>query len=437
MRPSEQLVLNYLQQRGASKSTDLQLALQSSQATVSRLLAALSDQLVTLGAGRATRYAIAQPVGNAGSQQPLWRVQEDGQVQRIGLLSFLARNQIHVEAKGVDLLFEPTGAQELPWFLSPLRAQGFLGRLHAEHLAAMGLSSSIEHWDTHAILVAAMHTHDAPGSLLLGDAPQGGTGATPCLPDDKTGAVLDALCADIARTLPAGSSAGGEQPKFLAVTQDGDPVLVKFSPPLGTPFGDRWSDLLHAEALSSAVLQRHGQAAAACKVITTLKRTYLLVKRFDRVGSTGRQHVAALGAVHAAFVPGPYVNWVATCEALVRQGRLPASDARAAAFMLAFGRLIGNTDMHSGNASFRVKGESLADIASGRFELTPAYDMLPMRWKPNPLVELADYTPFTPDTSLAGTQAQPAAADYWESLARLEAVSPALRAVAAAMASSG
>ena len=41
----------------------------------------------------------------------------------------------------------------------------------------------------------------------------------------------------------------------------------------------------------------HGQGHFFCVLSNaTAKRTYLLVKRFDRVGSTGRQHVVALGA---------------------------------------------------------------------------------------------------------------------------------------------
>lgn len=39
-----------------------------------------------------------------------------------------------------------------------------------------------------------------------------------------------------------------------------------------------------------------------------------------------------------------------------------------------FGRLIGNTDMHTGNLSFRPE--------QGRLALAPLYDMLPMRYAP-------------------------------------------------------
>lgn len=48
------------------------------------------------------------------------------------------------------------------------------------------------------------------------------------------------LAAEVLQWGPAGSSAGGEHPKFLATRGDGAAVLVKFSPPLT----DRIADLL-------------------------------------------------------------------------------------------------------------------------------------------------------------------------------------------------
>jgi len=430
MPTKESLLITTLQQRGASSSADLQAALRASQPTISRLLSGLSGQILTLGKGRASLYGIAQPIGLSSAQQTLWRVDAQGQARTIGLLSFLTRSQIHIAADGVNLLFEPSAREELPWFLAPLRAQGFLGRLQAARLAALGVPANPERWDTHHMLLAALHTQDAPGSLLLGDASLTEAQTLPSLPATDPGDTLDNLAADLARTLPAGSSAGGEQPKFLAMTATGQPLLVKFSPPLGTPFGDRWSDLLHAEALASHVLQCHGQAAADCQTITTKERTYLLSTRFDRLGPQGRVHVVALGAVHAAFVPGPWVNWSSTSDALARQGRLPTEDAERAAFLLRFGRLIGNTDMHSGNASAFSLGDTLAELLRGQFKLAPCYDMLPMRFKPDPLVGLVDYAPFTPDARLATLGAKRAAHAFWTHLAQLPAVSPGLREMA-------
>jgi len=428
-----QRLIAYLQQRGASTAADLQLALRVSQPTVSRLLTGLSGQVLALGKGRSSRYALAQPIGPFAAQHTLWRVNASGQAQSLACLSLLARSQLHIAAPGVDWLFEPSAAQELPWFLAPLRAQGFLGRLQAARLTAVGVPGDPTRWSLHDILLAAMHTHDTPGSLWLGDGMRPGETALPVIPADQPGQLLDAVASDVARTLPAGSSAGGEQPKFLATAADGQPVLVKFSPPRGTPFGDRWSDLLHAESLASQVLCQHGHATADSWVITTAQRTYLVSTRFDRIGPSGRAHVVALGAVHPAFVPGPWVHWASTCDALARQGHLDAQDAQSAAFRLQFGRLIGNTDMHSGNASLWVLGDSLAEMLRGQFKLAPSYDMLPMRFKPDPVLGLPDYAAFTPDDRPASAWARVAAMDFWTSLSKQPEVSDGLRQLAATM----
>ena len=246
--------------------------------------------------------------------------------------------------------------------------------------------------------------------------------------------VILAQSQDIARTLPAGSSAGGEQAKFLAVNEAGDHLIVKFSPPRGTPFGDRWHDLLHAEALCTEVLARHGHAVAGCQVVESKARTYLLSKRFDRQGHLGRKHVVAIGAAHAGFVPVAYNNWAATGDALLRQGRLKAQDAKTVHFLLQFGRLIGNSDMHSGNLSLFAEGATLGDIATGRFSLAPVYDMLPMRWRPDPMMGALDYGPFQLDDQLLDPAVRKAAHEFWTTLAARPAVSTALKNVAAEMA---
>lgn len=232
----------------------------------------------------------------------------------------------------------------------------------------------------------------------------------------------------MSRTLPAGSSAGGEQPKFLALTEDGRHVLVKFTPPRGTPFGERWSDLLHAESLASSVLAAHGVPVAMTSVVQSAARTYLLSERLDCVGERGRRHVVPVGAVHVTFVAGPYTHWAASCEALARQRRLSQVDATRAAALLQFGRLIGNTDMHPGNLGLLVQPH---DLAKGRFSLALVYDMLSTRWRPDALVGGAsDYSPFAPDALSAASAAAVPAVDFWSRLASFDVVSRALREVA-------
>ena len=192
------------------------------------------------------------------------------------------------------------------------------------------------------------------------------------------------------------------------------------------------NDLLWAEWLDGQVLAAHGVEVARAHVVQSARRTYLVSERFDRIGPTGRRHVLAIADVHPAFVAGAYTHWAATAAELARQRRITALDAQRVAALLGFGRLIGNTDMHGGNLGLTV---ALADLAKGRFGLAPVYDMLPMRWKPNPeMGGAADYTPFEPEISPMTRPAWVPAQAFWAQLAGLGQVSAGMRALAAKMA---
>jgi hypothetical protein len=410
---------------GVADSQALQTALGRSQPTVSRLLAATAAHWVALGAGRRTRYALPHTLLGLSGQQALHWVHEDGCIQRWGRLLFIDGDRVHVQAEGVDLLVQG----RLPWFLSPLRGEGFIGRQVARQLAGWGLPGSPEQWSLEQGLFAALHTPDAAGALVLGELQLPGMAAQ--LPLATSDADFDSLADAAASTLPAGSSVGGEQAKFLARRADGAPTLVKFSPPRGTPFGERWHDLLLLEHLALAVLAEHGVEVAASRVVQTPRRTHLESLRFDRHGAQGRSHAVPLHAVHDAFVHGPRQHWAATCEALVQQRRLPPEAAAQALALLQFGRLIGNSDMHFGNLSLRV---AAADLPRGRFTLAPVYDMLPMRWRPDTASGELGLLPFTPEPVDLQSPARPVAAVFWRRAAALPALSDAFRALALTMA---
>ena len=275
---------------GVATAGQLQAALGRSQPTVSRLLNAQGPDLLVMGQGRSIRYALAEPFSGMPPRLPLHWVHPDGRIEAWGSVAVATGQRIHLEAPGLDLLTQ----RELPWLLAPLRAEGFLGRLLAQRLALQGLDRQPERWSVAQQLFAACAQPDAPGALVLGEP------RTSALPTWRTEADLDALAADVAATLPAGSSAGGEQAKFLARRADGQAVLVKFSPPRDTPFGERWHDLLHAEALALQVLHTHGVPVAQSTVIETTARTCLVSERFDRLPPReaqrfeGRRHAVPL-----------------------------------------------------------------------------------------------------------------------------------------------
>src|SRR3546814_20410207 len=106
-------------------------------------------------------------------------------------------------------------------------------------LASYGLGPGPQAWTLEDTLYSALHLWDPPGAVRLGDVSQ--AASLPLLPQDGTlSSCLARLADNVARYLPAGSSAAGEQPKFFARFDGGRPVLGKFSPPFGPPFGPRW-----------------------------------------------------------------------------------------------------------------------------------------------------------------------------------------------------
>lgn len=421
--PHDQMrVLSALQSRGLMSSHDIQRLLGVSQPSVSRLLQAMGSMVLVLGAGRATRYAKPQGIGGLGARQPLVWVHADGTREAWGQLSLIAGGRLHVQAEGLNVLRQG----RLPWFLAPLRGEGFLGRELARRLALHGLPPSPERWSLEQQLFAALHAPDSPGAIVLGEY------AEPTLPlaDPAVPGTHDALAEQLARQLPGTSSAGGEQAKFLARRPDGQPILVKFSPPRGTPFGELWNDLLHAEVMALQLLGQAGVPVAEARVVQTARRTYLESTRFDRIGTHGRQHAVPVWAAHEAFVSGPYVNWSRSVQALTQQRRLPPEAAAQVSALQDFGKLIGNNDMHGGNLSLWVARD---DVARGRFTLAPLYDMLPMRWRPNPHDELGPL-PFTLEPGDLNSPARPIALEFWQRMAEHTAVSRTWRELAAAMA---
>jgi len=108
MKPQAQAIVKLLQESGALSSPQIQAALQISQPTASRHLAELVDEICTFGAARSTRYALGHSIGVLPAQQPLWAVDADGMVSRLGELTFLAKSQIHLGANGIDTIFETT-----------------------------------------------------------------------------------------------------------------------------------------------------------------------------------------------------------------------------------------------------------------------------------------------------------------------------------------
>lgn len=425
--PLPEQVAALLLSNGAMTVAQLRAATGKSQPSISLAISSLEGRVCKLGAARSTRYALTQPILGLPASQPITLTTEQGQLLDFGDLTFLQGQQTHVRAApGTQWL---TDKNKLPWFLEPLRPQGFLGRQLVR--LAPHLPADPDAWNAEQVLyMAALHAGDPPGAFSLGPVMGRLISDAPSNHVDRA-TYYDAMARGISSTLPAASSAGGEQPKFVteiaSTATNSQHLIVKFSPPRGTPFGERWHDLLHLEHLAMTVLGAHGVAVATTRVIESKERTYLESERFDRIGIEGKRHVVAATSVHDEFVKTPRQNWVATCAALVAQKLLSLNDLQSVARQHFFGQYIGNTDMHFGNLSFFVD-----DVVKPHFTVAPAYDMLPMMWRPGVHSGELDASPVRPQYQLAGYAAEASAArewaiDYWERATQLAPLSSALR----------
>lgn len=372
--------------RGPLSSKALQVALGLSQPTVSRALAALGGEVERIGAARSAIYSL-RDAGRGVDSLSVYRVDTQGRLAAIGrLVPVRPGGYVMHQTDGVSI-----HSEGLPWWLADMRPQGFLGRAYAaQHAGAMGLSVNLTEWtDAHALRALATHGHDLVGNLLLGERARERFLADP-VPEPISRAGKGARYAALARQAASGgspgSSAGGEQPKFLAFVQGPDSprhVLVKFSVAQDSPVSERWRDLLRAEHLALSCLRDAGVAAARTELVDHGTQRFLEVERFDRVGERGRRALFSLGTLDDQFVGMRQAPWPEVAQRLAAQGHIQAEAVQGAALLHAFGTLIGNTDMHAGNLSFVSDG--------GRpYALAPAYDMLPMGFAPGSGGDLRD-----------------------------------------------
>jgi serine/threonine protein kinase HipA of HipAB toxin-antitoxin module len=231
----------------------------------------------------------------------------------------------------------------------------------------------------------------------------------------------------------AGSSAGGEFPKFTVGRRwksGAGHAIVKFSGADDSPAVRRWSDLLVCEHLAlEALRELLGLAAAQSAIYHFAGRIFLEVRRFDRHGLFGRSPVCTLGSINAALLGQRVTAWPTTALAMHQAGWLAAADVERVALLWWFGRLIANADMHEGNLAFRPgPGPGLL--------LAPAYDMLPMHYAPLRGGELPQRL-FAPELPLPAESAHwrtaaDAAVRYWHRCAGDPRISAEFRRTCAA-----
>ncbi len=437
MKHTSQTIHNYLQANGATPSRDLLEHFSISRPTLSRRITSAGDAILVIGQTTSTTYAARD---TTATEQPLYAINDAGKAQHIGTLIPLARGEwfLHSETKHIPALFKGEFKDGLfpgwPWFLADFRPSGFLGRAFARRMSELlDYDTNPENWSdqnvTHAL---SRFGSNLQGNFVVGEHALEAFQQYPPAPTAESPEVNFPELARLALEDGSsfGSSAGGEQPKFTTlIERDGQlrDVIVKFSPPVDSPVGRRWGDLLIAEHIANQILNKHGHATARTTIHELEGRIFLKSERFDRIGAQGRRGLVSLRAIDAAFVGQGSGSWIKCAQRLKAAKLITADDADRIARLWCFGEQIANTDMHFGNLSFYIDNEF-------PLQLAPCYDMLPMRFRPAPSgevphIEFAPKMPL-PENEAAWELMRPLALEFWKAVATGERISEEFRVIA-------
>lgn len=411
----------------------------ASAATVLRALRSSPETFTSfkLKGQRAQRYATLRPLPlRLDPRQRVYRVSSQGRVEPFADVEFLTNGGTLERKAQATTLYEG-----LPPYMAFAAPSGFLGNQVANALQAQPPSgagavpafpASLRDWnDDHRIAYLFTQGLNLPGNLVFGEASLQKEvalqQATPITTADKLahyGQMASAL-----KSAAFGSSAGGEQPKFLSLVADAGHVIVKFA-----RRGTRAAELLTLEHLALQALHNVGVPAARTQVLACEAFVFLEVARFDRQGLTGRIGMLSAGSVDDEFF-GRRDTWPEFAARCVQARYLRAQDAHCIDTMAAFSELIGNNDRHFENISLLI-GED-----GDYLGVAPAYDILPMRYaSPGGGLD-PDLLPIQPRVGSIGAnpavwrQAAQAAEQFWvaamEPGALAAWVPPAMRALAA------
>lgn len=408
---------------GVVGARQLARALGVSQATLSRRIRAEGSRVVALGRGPATKYGLRREVTGLEPDIPVLRIDAAGKPQSVGVLVVLAGRQV---------AWLPAGEvfEGLPPEVADMAPSGYMGRAFPRKHSDLPLPPRISDWSNDHILIALAHRgEDVTGNLVLGDESIErwfSTSPIPVTRNDYRGLAEGAAAGD-----PAGSSAGGERPKFGAFV-NGHHTLVKFAP-RGDVIAQRWEDLLKLEALALEVLREGGCEAAEAELIEAPTHTFLEIARFDRVGERGRLAMISLAAAHQDLT----VSWARAAKVLHARGMLSNEDARRLQLYEAFARLIANEDRHHQNvALFPPESHKVVDATTRPtgYRLAPAFDQLPTLYAPTSDGQLRnrEFVPPTPtaDTWEVWGPALTLAKSFWRRASESENLSVQMRETA-------
>lgn len=401
-----------------------------SQASVSRLIKSLGDQIVQIGSGRSRKYTAVCNAFNSGNKIPLHAVDEDGKAPLLALIRPLIHGGFFVE------LEDPASCQipgeqknglfdDLPYFLRDLRPQGFLGRRIARRIAGQShdFPENPNDWTSdHIGRYLISNGDDLPGNFIFGEQALLRIRRHPVAASYQE---YPEIAKMVMEGENPGSPAGGEQPKFTIFNNEiGAHVIVKFSSDDQNQVSERWRDILITEYHAAQTLNNFSLPVALPQLHKKDGRLFLETPRFDRIGMFGRSSMISLQMVAAEYADS-MSSWPRVMQELFEKQLVLAEDVATAQTCWLFGRLINNTDMHLGNLSLAIK--------NGIFGLLPLYDMCSMGFAPKAGGDVLPFVFKVPD--LEGTGLSPElirlacdmAHEFWNNLAKDDRISDSFR----------
>ena len=379
---------------GPLSATQLVAALGVSQPTLSRAIQKLKHSVTSfrVSGDRTPRYALLRelPRGLAARQR-IYRHLGTGHIEPFAEVEFLSGGATLERMGTVARLYEG-----LPPYIAAAAPSGFLGRQIAQQTSTVqGFPGSLRDWnDDHRVAYLFTMGVNLPGNLVFGDASVQRELDFRALPPTPSEGKLNHYVQMTTQLQGAsyGSSAGGEQPKFLCLAEDTGHVIVKFA-----KRGSRMAELLPLEDLALRSLDAVGVPACRTQLLVGGDHVFLEVQRFDRIGPNGRVGMLSAGAVDDEFF-GRRDSWSEFAARCVQAKYIAADDARHVDTVAAFSELIGNSDRHFENISLLIRED-------GEYQgIAPAYDILPMRYASIGGGVDPDLTPIEPRVGTIGAQ---------------------------------
>jgi hypothetical protein len=418
----KQKALTVLGQQGPLNSGALRDFLGISRASLARLVQDMQNDLLMIGRGRAIIYARMRNAPGLSREMPLYEVLADGTSRQLGTITPVMPQGYCLTSS--ERLLPKGYLRDLPYYLNDQRPNGFLGRL-IPHQHQGSYPQDIRFWNADTTLnYLAHHGWNLSGSFIVGEesfrqylastSKVQGRVETTAREELYPRMAEDHLLAGI-----PGSSAAGEQPKFLAtILPERRAVIVKFSPPLTDKVACRVGDLLVAEHLALETLRNFGRDAAQSRLLCAGQRIFLEVDRFDRTAAGGRIGLLSLASLDSEFC-AVLGSWSQSVEALSALKIVPKEVYEKTLWLETFNQLIANTDMHFGNLSFLTRGLVNLDLA-------PAYDISPMLFAPmaNQVIDRMFVPPIPKHHQMTVyAEALRAAQSFWHNVAHDERIS--------------